>query len=255
MIDQLSTRVSELKQILSEHPVYSDVTDHDGLKLFMERHVLCVFDFMSLLKSLQRDLTCVDIPWIPREDTQASWLVNSIVVDEESDSMPDGTRASHFEWYLAAMEELGADTGPARSFIKDLQNGARVHGALERHGFPKEAIRFTRRTLSFLDAPLHVRAAVFFHGREDVIPRMFMPLVDRLDEEQVPCGLLKAYLERHIEADGDVHGPKAIELLDRLHAGDQQKISESLHSSVKALEARLQLWDSVHEVLQPGSAV
>ena len=127
--------------------------------------------------------------------------------------------------------------------------------ALERHGFPKEAIRFTRRTLSFLDAPLHVRAAVFFHGREDVIPRMFMPLVDRLDEEQVPCGLLKAYLERHIEADGDVHGPKAIELLDRLHAGDQQKISESLHSSVKALEARLQLWDSVHEVLQPGSAV
>lgn len=248
-LSALDHRILDLKQTLARHPLYERVADAASLRVFTERHVLCVLDFMSLLKSLQRDLTCVEVPWVPARDAEAAWLINSIVVDEESDELPDGRRASHFEWYLEAMDELGADTGPVTSLVADLRRGTGVQTALDRHGLPPEARAFMRRTLAFLPSPLHVRAAVFFHGREDVIPRMFLPLVERLAAEGLRCDLLEGYLRRHIEADGEVHGPKAVQLLGRLFAGDAAREREAKEAAIEALEARVALWDAVLESL------
>ena len=56
----------------------------------------------------------------------------------------------------------------------------------------------------------------FFFGREDPIPEMFSKLVKTLDENKVECSTLKWYLNRHVEIDGESHGPQAALLLEEI---------------------------------------
>ena len=101
------------KRALASHPLYAAIDSLPRLRTFVEHHVACVWDFMSLLKSLQRDLAGANVPWHPPQDPEAARLVNEIVLGEESDSLPYRQgHASHFIWYTEAMEELGGMTAP-----------------------------------------------------------------------------------------------------------------------------------------------
>ncbi len=62
---------------------------------------------MTLLKALQRHLTCVTVPWTPTPHREARRLINEIVLAEESDEDGAGGFASHFESYLDAMRRPG----------------------------------------------------------------------------------------------------------------------------------------------------
>lgn len=239
------TRVEGAKEALADHPAYRSLTSIEALRRFMEHHVVCVLDFMSIVKSLQRDLTSLGPVWLPVEDPEAARFINEIVLDEESDEAFPGGPRSHFEWYLAAMDEVGADTGPIRGLVRDLRAGTPPREALEASALPAAAVAFSRVTFELLEGPLHVRAAVFFHGREDVIPRMFMPLVQELQRAGTDCGLLLGYLERHIEADGDHHGPLAARMLAGIFGGDPAREAEGMAAAERALTARAALWDAV----------
>jgi Protein of unknown function (DUF3050) len=234
---------------LEDHPLYRGIRTVEALRMFCERHVYCVWDFMSLLKSLQQDITCISLPWVPVQDPEASRLINEIVLGEESDEIAPDRHISHFQWYLEAMEEIGADVGPITRFVKRLRNGTPTDVALADPAIPDESREFTKVTLSFLEAPLHVRAAVFFYGREDLIPRMFLPMVHGLSQQGLPCGKLVGYLQRHIEVDGGHHGPLAEQLIERLIDNDSRRESDAQRSSIVALAARRQLWDSVYETI------
>lgn len=77
----------------------------------MQGHVFAVWDFMMLLKQLQRKLTCVDKIWLPPKSNNTARFINEIVVGQQTDVHPDGkNHASHFQLYLEAMREVGADT-------------------------------------------------------------------------------------------------------------------------------------------------
>ena len=119
-------RLKPLQDKLEHHSVYTAVRDLKGLQIFMENHVFCVWDFMSLLKALQQDLASASAPWIPNDAGDVRRLINEIVLAEESDEAPDlgGDRRfiSHFEMYVQAMEEVGADTSPIKTFLVDVKN-------------------------------------------------------------------------------------------------------------------------------------
>jgi hypothetical protein len=215
----------------------------------MRTHVFCVWDFQSLLKALQRALTCVDVPWLPTADPAARRLVNEIVLDEESDAVPGGGHLSHFELYVQAMREAGADTAPIDGFITRLRASG-LQAALDTlsaSGMPDGAARFVRHTLGIAQAaPLHAVAAVFAYGREEIIPVMFERLVASLAEGAPRrWSLMRHYLERHIQRDGDAHAPAARALVARLCGEDEHAWNEAREAARNALLARIGLWDAL----------
>ena len=84
-IELIEAHIAPLRDQLSAHPLYSSISTQEHLRLFMESHVFAVWDFMSLLKALQRTLTCVDLPWVPTPYPASRRFINSIVLGEESD--------------------------------------------------------------------------------------------------------------------------------------------------------------------------
>lgn len=215
------------------------------LRLFMQAHIFAVWDFMSLLKSLQHCLTSVSVPWLPSPYPNSCRLINEIVLGEESDTYEDG-HLSHFEVYLGAMREAGADTGPINRLIGKLQQGATLAEALSGSDVPEEAQVFIRSTFDTIrpDKP-HITAAAFTFGREDLIPAMFRGIVHDLRSGFEGLAVFEHYLERHIEVDGESHGPMALRMLEDLCGDDDNRWAEATSAARKALGARLRMWDAI----------
>jgi hypothetical protein len=243
----LQQAIALQRKAIIQHPIYNRLQRLEDLQQFTRFHVFAVWDFMSLLKSLQRQLTCITLPWQPVGSATTRYLINEIVSGEESDVDEAGNRTSHFELYLRAMEQLGADTASIEQLMVYLREGVSVQEALHKLQLPAAVISFCGFTFDLIEkAPAHVQAAVFTFGREDLIPVMFYELVSHLSErypEQLK--IFKYYLERHIEVDGDHHRQLALEMVRELCDNDPQKWLEATNASVLALQLRKELWDGV----------
>jgi len=250
-ITRLTAAIAPVRQKLVEHPLYQKVNSLDELQLFTEQHVFAVWDFMSLLKALQQQLTCTSIPWLPVGDAGTRYLINEIVTGEESDIDENGARTSHFELYLRAMQHIGADTTAIDQFIRALQNGMSVEQALETTVVPDAANAFVRHTFDVIsDNQPHQLAAVFTFGREDLIPAIFIEMVRGIaDRFPGKADILRYYLERHIEVDGDHHSQLAYKMTAELCGDDENKWKEAADAAKAALEARLAFWDGITETI------
>ncbi|WP_248919083.1 DUF3050 domain-containing protein [Pseudomonas entomophila] len=246
---EVDNLIQHERRTLLEHPLFARISTVEDVRLLMENHVFAVWDFMTLLKRIQRDLTCVDLPWLPPRHTLAARLINEIVTGEETDERPGGGFISHLELYLQAMDEIGADTGPFRHFQALLQAGTSLAHALDSADIPAPARVFVSKTLDVaLNGSTVQVLAYFFFGREDIIPDMFGRLLEQwaIDESNVP--MLTYYLKRHIEMDGDDHGPAAKRIIAEIVDQPEQQ-QELVHSARDALVARTLLWQGVLEQL------
>jgi hypothetical protein len=251
-LQKIEARLEPLRARLTSHPLYSRIETQTDLRIFMESHVFAVWDFMSLLKALQSRLTCVTTPWLPTRYPESRRFINEIVLGEESD-LYDGRSISHFELYLEAMEECGANTAPIRTLLAAVKTQGEAFSlqspSLRTMGAPAAAKRFVESTFDTIqtDKP-HTLAAAFTFGREDVIPDIFRELVRDLDA-QLSGGLEKFvwYLERHIEVDGDEHGPLALKMIADLCGDDETLWDEAASAAESAIQARLALWDGILE--------
>ncbi|PSS45554.1 DUF3050 domain-containing protein [Pseudomonas sp. BBP2017] len=232
------------KEQLSKHPIFAEIHSLPVLQRFMETHVFAVWDFMSLTKRLQQELTCVHLPWLPPQDPKAARLINEIVLGEESDERLDHGHYSHFELYLDAMREVGASTQAIERFVSLQRKGIGYASALQQAEASDAARQFVCHTLDIaLNAPAHSVAAAFLHGRESVIPGMFQRILDDwgITGEQAPT--FRYYLQRHIEVDAEDHGPAAEQLLARLVQHDPHREQQVYEAAIAAVQSRIALWD------------
>jgi hypothetical protein len=251
LLKHLQERVTPLKAALLNHPIYQEIDRLDSLRLFMEYHAFAVWDFMSLLKALQRRLCCVEVPWLPAVDPIGSRFINQIVLTEESDEDGRGGFASHFELYHRAMTHCGANTAPIDAFLDLLRRGKPVSAALASPRVPECARQFVRKTFDFIEGEnLYAMASAFTFGREDLLPAVFQRIVDELNVE-AGGGLedFKYYLNRHIALDRDEHGPMANRLLLSLCGSDESRWQVTEQAAVDCLEIRRRLWDGIYEVI------
>ncbi len=247
-IEQLKTAIEPVRREVTSHPLYNKLNSMDAVVTFMEHHVFAVWDFMSLLKTLQRNLTCVQVPWIPSGATSSRRLINDIVLVEESDER--GVEfISHFELYLEGMRQAGADTGPIDTFIDLLRQGRAVLPSLKEAGAPEPAADFVATTWEFIEhGALHCQAAAFAFGREDLIPDMF-DQVAALDSELGGLSVFVDYLRRHIQVDSEEHTPMAMQMLAELCRDDSARLAECEETIATALAARIRLWDGILAVI------
>ncbi len=259
-IASIEERILPLRRRLAGHPLYASIRTEFHLRTFMESHVFAVWDFMSLLKALQSRLTCVTSPWLPTDLPESRRFINEIVLGEESDEFC-GRVVSHFELYLEAMQQAGADTTAisgllarvaARPVLEAIGDAAIEDAAVEDAALPAGARAFLRATFSLIETgKLHALAAAFTFGREDVIPDMFRSLVRDLGQQRPgEYGTFLWYLERHIEVDGEDHGPLSLRMVADICAEDETLWREAGDAAEAALQARLALWDAILEQIE-----
>lgn len=246
-IQQLKDAIEPSRAKLLAHPVYHQIQTLTELQKFAEVHVFAVWDFMSLLKSLQQKLTCVQTPWVPVGSANTRYLINEIVLGEESDVDAFDNRISHFELYQQAMRQMGASTIAIDALIHSVQMGTPIETAITAMDCAASIKAFLSFTFKIVNqAPAHVQAAVFTFGREDLIPDMFTRLLEKLvAESPEQVAIFKYYIERHIEVDGGHHSHLALEMVAELCGDDATKWDEAALASIEALQIRAKLWDAV----------
>ena len=251
-IQEVELQLEPLRNQLKSHPLYSTLSKMEDIAVFMEKHVFAVWDFMSLLKSLQNHLTNVNVPWTPKGKGSTARFINEIVMAEESDVNELGEAMSHYEMYIDAMDQVDANTSPIGLFINALENGDSIENAAKKIDLEAPVLAFIQFTMKVINSKKpHAIASAFTFGREDVIPDMFLEIVNqsKTKNDDNTYGKLLYYLNRHIELDGDEHGPIALKMVEELCGEDTTKWTEVLETAKEALKFRLKLWDHITEAI------
>ena len=234
----LNSNLTKYREEIVNHALYKKLDSVEDIAVMMQCHVYAVWDFMSLLKALQSLLTCTTSPWKPVGDGKIRQLVNSIVLEEESDVDKENNPLSHYEMYIDAMKQCGANTSAIESFVANVSatNIPSVNDGVD---------AFLKTTFDVIDSnETHKIASAFTFGREDLIPDMFTAIVNEYNTEN-NLDKFVYYLERHIELDGGEHGPLALELISNLCGDDDNKWKEVEETAIACLVARKKLWDSI----------
>lgn len=245
-IEKILIKQSELysHKILNDNELLSDLKN---LRVFMERHVYAVWDFMSLLKSLQYDICPSGVPWTPNQYSYlgVSRIINEIILEEESDIDENGNVTSHVELYLGAMKEVGANITIFEKFINNLQTN-NVISSMMNAGAPDCSIEFVESTFNFIySGKPHVVAAAFAFGRETSIPDMYKNILRSLGLNEQNCKKFFYYLNRHVQLDGEDHGPRSKDIVTKLCEGNEYKLKEAEEAALLSIENRIKFWDGV----------
>ena len=251
-IKYIETELKPLRNQINAHAMYGQLSTIEDVKLFMQNHVFAVWDFMSLLKALQSSLTNTNVPWTPKGNGSVARFINEIVMDEESDVNEKGEVKSHFEMYIDSMDQIEANTAPIKKFTNAIHNGASIDTAaamIEMHPAIKAFLDLTFGVIA--EGKPHCIAAAFTFGREDVIPDMFLEIIQqsKTSAEDGRYSKLLYYLNRHIELDGDEHGPISLKMVENLCGDDNTKWTETLLTAKSALQHRIELWDLISSAI------
>lgn len=214
----------------------------------MENHVYAVWDFMSLLKTLQHSVVPSGNIWLPNRGNRSdiARLINEIVLCEESDLDLSKTGSiSHFDLYIQAMLEVGANIKPVQEFLTNVSNGQHPTES----GATDAATKFMATTFKMIQKGPHCVAASFAYGRETVIPSMFDKILNQMYYTRLNAPKFYYYLDRHIQVDGEEHGPMSEQLVHYFCKDDPILIHEAEQAAIESIKARIQFFDDIEILL------
>ena len=122
-----------------------------------------------------------------------------------------------------------------------------ISAFVEHYGVFSEAPPFTQVTMRHIEQGVHCAAASFTFGRETVIPAMFKRILRQLNINDYDAPKFHYYLERHIEVDGDEHGPLAEKMVNYFCEDNPRLIHEAEVAAIEAIKARIELFDTIEE--------
>lgn len=243
--DIILAETAGLRAQLLQHPLYSRIQDLQALRIFMQDHAFAVLDFMWLLKRLQREFCCNALPWLPPANAELSRFINEIVLGEESDENGRGGYTSHFHLYRDAMLETGTSTERIDRLISALSQGVSVQQALIESGAPPHVVRFVMNTWQIASTGTAGDVATAFcFSREDIIPEMFQRLLQTFEASGMQVPVLSYYIRRHIELDGDHHGPLTRRMVNSV-CQTPDAIRSAIAAASVSIQRRIELWDGV----------
>lgn len=232
---------------LKTHPLYQSLNSVEALRVFMKWHSFAVWDFMSLIKALQIEITCVELPWKPSSyPKDLVRFINEIVLGEESDENGKGQYTDHFSMYLEGMREIKSSTEPIEELLKDFDLSK----------LPRPIAKFVSFHIGLATSgELHKIASSFFYGRENLIPDIFEPVVKLIKNSKTMAPDLLYFLERHIELDGEEHGDLSEKCLTIICGGCPIKESEALDTAITSLKLRSEMWNFIHQEIKSLSQI
>ena len=153
--------------------------------------------------------------------------------------------------YLDAMQQVNGNTNEIYKLIELIKSGKSLTYSLNQINIDNRIAEFINYTFSIIETgKVHLVAAAFTFGREDLIPDMFIEILKNADAKNNKYNKLIYYLERHIEIDGDEHGPLSLKMVTELCGNDIQKWDEAQAIAKKSLEKRILLWDAISEIIK-----
>ncbi|MDT0675105.1 DUF3050 domain-containing protein [Autumnicola musiva] len=258
MIQEINENLKPQREQLLNHSLYEKISTPQQLQIFMEHHVFAVWDFMSLLTALQQRFTRTTNPWIPVGDPDVRYLINEIVLAEETDINLEGKHQSHFEMYLDAMTSAGADTRRIKDFLLQVTHGTDIFLIIAAIKLPVSIKQFLKNTFNVIsEGKPHNIAAAFTFGREGLIPDMFSSIITNIQKKFPDKDLeqFKYYFDRHIELDGDEHGPMAFKMVEKLCGRDVDKWAQAKNTAEKSLLSRIELWNGIEKEIEEKTLV
>jgi len=245
----MSFMTERLFQLLESHKVYDKIHDSKTLSAFMEYHIICVWAYDALLKSLQKDLLGHATPLLSDEQKEAIHLICEIALEEQVEALPDGGFQSHMELYLDNMVDENCDTAPTLEFFRNLEHSVPIPRALRRSGFDKPVVDYGLAIMKILESEPHKKAAALFYEGEPFIPDTFLIRLNELSENPTAEGLID-YFERHIEGLKRPGYSSAGRLVEIFCDTNTTNHEECEAIAQQLMRHRLELWDRLDDKIE-----
>jgi hypothetical protein len=230
-------------------PLHSALRERDDLRTFMRHHVFAWWGFLSRLKCLRGHIAPVQGPWLSNGNPDLRHFINRLVQGEESDigPAPEGY-ASHFETYLTAMREDGADTSaPSQSL--DMVRAQGADRALDTDLAPIAARYLCATASCFIrEGKPHAATALAFGG-DCVFPGMSHRLGDGAQWGASQAPTYQRHLASYAHRGSDLRISQSLQLLGFLCRGESSLISEVETAAEESLRTRIRFWDGVLDAM------
>lgn len=232
---KLITKIEAKIKQLSQHPVYNELTSRTKIKCFILYHIFAVWDFVKLLKPLQKQFLAY-----PRKSKR---FIDQMIFAQTSDLYSYDQQNEDFALYLRAIAEMEIDPDLFLWYFQEAPNNL----DLLKPGI-KKLVEFN---LAIAKSGLLAEiTAVFFYGREKLNSRLFASAIKILKQEKKECSILTGYSARLLQENNFQFELLSLELLNYI-CQDEAELVRALQAGLEALDLKEQLWnEALAEMLE-----